>query len=128
VGGAQLLARAAVAGVDMHDPTVQSELAEKAKRLPPAPPQRDFVPSVYFIRCGRFVKIGTTVGSVERRFNGMQPPPDAEIVAVMTGHGRATELELHKRFHASRVRGEWFTSTPELESLIETFAYRRGVA
>jgi hypothetical protein len=77
---------------------------------------------VYFIRHGEHVKIGTTVGTAEQRMRGMQLPPGAGLVAVIPERGRACEAELHRRFAATRVHGEWFATTPELEALISTFA------
>lgn len=52
----------------------------------------------------------------------LQLPPDARVVAVIEDAGRLIEAELHRMFRASRVRGEWFASTPELEAVIRTFA------
>lgn len=77
---------------------------------------------VYFIRHGEHVKIGTTAQTAKQRLAGMQLPPGAELVAVIPDSGYEREKSLHRRFKASRVHGEWFTSTPELESLISTFA------
>jgi hypothetical protein len=77
---------------------------------------------VYFIRHGQHIKIGVTTQTAERRIAGMQLPPGAHLVAKIPGADGETEKQLHRRFAASRVKGEWFTSTPELEALISTFA------
>jgi len=77
---------------------------------------------VYFIRHGQHVKIGVTQMGSTGRFKSMQLPPGAKVVAEIPNAEYAHEAELHRRFAASRVHGEWFASTPELESLIATFA------
>lgn len=77
---------------------------------------------VYFIRHGRHVKIGVTTTGAHQRMASMQLPPGAELVAMIPQARRDQETELHRRFAASRVRGEWFASTPELEALIATFS------
>lgn len=65
----------------------------------------------YFIRCTAtgLIKIGHTTGSVESRFAALQTGSASELVLVGTvPGGREVEQELHRRFAADRVRGEWF--------------------
>jgi hypothetical protein len=78
--------------------------------------------SVYFIRHGQHIKIGVTLQGPDKRLSGMQLPPGAKLVAVIPNVPRVQEKNLHRQFAASRVKGEWFSSTPELEALISTFA------
>lgn len=44
-------------------------------------------------------------------------PVRLKLLAVCPGNGEL-EHELHTRFAASRVHGEWFDLTPELDALI----------
>jgi hypothetical protein len=82
------------------------------------------VPSVYFIECGGYVKIGTTMNTPARVMSGMQLPPNARVAALIPGVGEQRESELHAMFAASRQgRGsKWFTRSPELDALIGAFA------
>lgn len=124
-GGQNVLGRAAAADADLLDPAVQAEMRSKvagAPRRPESEPQELRESCVYFIRCGEFVKIGTTTCGAQARFDGMQLPPNAELVAYMTGCGPMQEYALHTMFAAHRVKGEWFTSSPELEALIQRAA------
>lgn len=77
---------------------------------------------VYFIECGEYIKIGTTIQGAERRLASMQLPPNARLVAVIPGPGYDAEHELHVRFASDRVGGEWFERSPELDALIQAFA------
>lgn len=79
--------------------------------------------SVYFIRCGGYVKIGAsrspdirleairTIGGVRAPF--MLDLSGAELVATEPG-GFKREKELHAQFSHLRHTGEWFSYTPEL--------------
>jgi hypothetical protein len=60
---------------------------------------------------GRFVSLQTG-SAVKHRYLGNMPGT------------RATERELHGRFHGSRVRGEWYEPTPELLAFIEEHRFR----
>lgn len=85
--------------------------------------------TVYFIRCEGFIKIGISVDpktrlrNIQVSGNGTHAPAginltSAEIVALEPG-GYDRESELHKKFAALRVAGEWFTEVPELTAYIE---------
>lgn len=77
---------------------------------------------VYFIAAPSLglIKIGST-GAVERRISAIQrgvPVPTA-LIGVIAG-GAKREVELHKKYAAHRVHGEWFSEVirPELELLL----------
>ena len=82
-------------------------------------PVPDREPLVYFIRCGDAVKIGYTK-DIDRRLAHirMLNPNRVEVLAMMAG---AVQLErdLHTRFSAQRVHGEWFRLDGELAELLE---------
>jgi hypothetical protein len=85
----------------------------------------------YFIRCGKFIKIGASASPVVRldtiRTTGGVLSPDgldlrtAELIAVEPG-GFPRERELHARFKHLRHTGEWFTEAPELTPYIESLS------
>jgi hypothetical protein len=82
---------------------------------------------IYFIRCpdAGAIKIGTAYGILARAFarlSTMQSgcPLDLELVAVIDGGGRE-EAELHQRFAALRIRGEWFRYEGDLKAHVEQF-------
>lgn len=77
------------------------------------------VDRVYFIRCQDFVKIGYAT-DVRRRLAAIQisSPYEVTLLAECKG-GSRLECELHKRFAAHRVRGEWFHLTPDIQAYID---------
>jgi hypothetical protein len=89
---------------------------------------------VYFLRLGKYIKIGTTgniikrIGDISTGRSCIMPPDDApelwqmELMATTPG-STFMESSLHGRFAKDRVVGEWFISTPELLKLI--FRYQR---
>lgn len=80
---------------------------------------------IYFAKSGKFVKIGFAKNPVER-IAEMQTGsyPSIEIIHAVWGFMR-DERDLHKRFAALRVRGEWFSAAPELIRYIEDQQRRR---
>lgn len=74
---------------------------------------------IYYIACTetKRLKIGFTNGPVEKRLRALQTasPAPLTLIAVQAGtcHG---ERELHAKFAAQRVHGEWFEMS---ESLFE---------
>lgn len=85
--------------------------AESSKRLQ----------SVYFIRserCGP-VKIGIA-NDVDARLLSLQTahPHPLTVIAVIPNGGKLKERELHLQFAGSRLNGEWFEWTPEMEEFI----------
>lgn len=76
--------------------------------------------SVYFITAREvgMVKIGCAYDP-HRRLAYLQTcsPVELALEALLPG-AYPEEHEYHARFAAGRVRGEWFTITPEIEDLI----------
>lgn len=77
---------------------------------------------LYFIETEcqqRFVKIGIA-GDVNRRLKKMQMgcPYELKVLAVIPG-GAHMEKELHVRFLADRVTGEWFKRSDALLAAID---------
>lgn len=62
---------------------------------------------VYALRCGPWIKIGTSYDPNERTKNLMRILPPSEVLYVLRG-GRALEKQLHRELSAFRVTGEWF--------------------
>lgn len=98
----------------------------------PAPRQDLRQPaSVYFFRCGNFVKIGFSVSPHMRLRqiqygDGTKFPSEidcrlASLIATESG-GSAREKELHAKFAHLRHTGEWFTEAPELTEYIESLS------
>jgi hypothetical protein len=46
------------------------------------------------------------------------------LEAVIMGSRRERESELHRQFADERIRGEWFTITPLIESMIHAHRVR----
>lgn len=76
---------------------------------------------VYFIQAenGGPIKIGSAQ-NVKTRIDSIQTAHPYRLVVrkVLIGAGKSTEMELHKRFSSSRLIGEWFDVTQELEDFI----------
>lgn len=76
---------------------------------------------VYFIQAehGGPVKIGYSE-SIGKRLEQLQTssPYRLRVIGRMRG-GRTREKELHERFEHSRLNGEWFDLTDELQQLID---------
>lgn len=81
--------------------------------------------AVYFIEAigVPLVKIGVT-RDLTKRFRMMQScsPLPLVVAAVDQSGDLITEVELHHRFRDQRCRGEWFSISPELRSVIHTTA------
>src|SRR5476651_2721072 len=65
------------------------------------------------------IKIGYSLNPASRVAN-LQTSNCAKValIGVIYDGSIKTEKELHERFKAHRVHGEWYTSTAELEDLI----------
>ena len=65
---------------------------------------------VYYIRCGRLIKIGMTT-NLASRFSSIRPN---EVLAIEPG-GAERESEMHQRFANLRAGGEYFHPGPSLQ-------------
>lgn len=63
-------------------------------------------------------KIGRGADPWERLKNMQTATPQKLALLALIEGGAEVEQTLHARFASSRVRGEWFRLTPELEALI----------
>ncbi len=81
---------------------------------------------IYFIQESKSktgpVKIGYTdgnLGQLRQRLACVQVGNYRELVVIAIGKGgREREQELHARFEASRLRGEWFSLSAELRDVM----------
>ena len=75
--------------------------------------------TVYFVRAGERVKIGFTK-DLDRRLVQLQNffPDPLEVLLSMPG-SILMEQELHRRFAADRLRGEWFLCSPAIRAFTE---------
>ena len=92
-------------------------MADKARKA-----MEDWPPDgsrVYFISCGRYVKIGVTM-QVERRMEVLAAsnPHELKLIGHLPG-SRQAEQELHHILKAYRHRYEWFRAAPPLMRMIE---------
>ncbi len=73
---------------------------------------------IYFIRRGEFVKIGVTINVLNRvkTLQNASVEP-VTLLGVMVG-GKREERALHQRFHAKRIRGEWFKIDDEITDFV----------
>lgn len=80
---------------------------------------------VYFIESGQGgpVKIGYTATnrSIAARVRSLQGgnPEQLYVVATVLDAGPRTEKRVHRRLAASRLRGEWFRRTDEVDALVD---------
>lgn len=76
--------------------------------------------TIYFLRCGRHVKIGYTAGDLATRITAIQTgaPEKLEVLASIDGMFR-TERKLHQRFARHHSHGEWFHLAPEIQAYVE---------
>jgi hypothetical protein len=83
------------------------------------------VTHVYFVRAGPDgpVKIGLA-RDVARRLKTLQTasPVPLLLLGVVPGDAKV-ERQLHRRFAGSRLRGEWFTPSPELLAHIDALVH-----
>jgi len=85
------------------------------------PPRRDAAGwcYVYFVSDGTNIKIGRAV-NVLNRLRAMQSgsaEPLTILATLLTAD--SIESELHRRFKAAHVKGEWYRPVPELLAFIE---------
>lgn len=67
----------------------------------------------YFIKCGDAVKIGRT-RNVSARLCDLQTSNSTQL--ELLGVTFESEDAMHSRFARYRLRGEWFTLSPEIEA------------
>lgn len=83
---------------------------------------------IYFIRSGRFVKIGYTKHSMKRRLEDLQIGNPVRLVVLgMIEGDRKAERAVHDRFIALHVQGEWFTLTDEVRAFIAANTGRSAI-
>lgn len=75
--------------------------------------------TTYFVRCDKFVKIGYTEESTNRRVDSFMTgsPYDFEILLEIPSSHKL-ERALHAIFRPYRHRREWFNLVPEIEEFI----------
>ncbi len=80
--------------------------------------------AVYLIGAPGFLKIGHN-SNLETRFAGLQSsaPLDLSLIGVLKG-SRRLERDLHQRFAAHRLRGEWYREVPDIRDFFAR-DYRR---
>jgi len=88
---------------------------------------------VYFAACGKYVKIGYTAQSVERRIAALpgklRVPDDFDpadtiwLLRKLPGCVMRDERRLHDLFGAYHAQGEWFHMTPALLNQLEALQY-----
>lgn len=82
--------------------------------------------AVYFVQSehGGEIKIGRA-DDVARRLAGLQTGRPDKLVLLAAAQGTLQqERELHERFAAFRVKGEWFSPAPEIMELVRDVAAR----
>jgi hypothetical protein len=79
-------------------------------------------PFIYYIQCGAFIKIGTSINP-ESRCNQLERGGKAKRPSIWVGNPRliaylpgnvSRERELHREFASIRDEGEWFLMNEEL--------------
>lgn len=95
----------------------------------------DLGPFVYYIQCGEYVKIGTSINPYDRvkqlaRGGKAKRPSiwagNPQLLAVEFGSS-AKEKERHREFSHLRDVGEWFHLTDQLVSHIEDVQFKQMV-
>lgn len=76
--------------------------------------------TIYLLGFDRWVKIGFTTSSVQKRAEAIQTglPFKLEIIATLAGTPDI-ERQLHRRFAAYRAQGEWFSREGDLAAWID---------
>lgn len=90
---------------------------------------------VYFMRSGKYIKIGTSTDLYSRlaaiqKSGGVLMPdgldyPRTELVLAVRGDHRR-EKDLHRKFAHLRHTGEWFIEKPELTEYIQALAEKEA--
>jgi hypothetical protein len=73
---------------------------------------------IYFVRCGKFVKIGRASEPMQRAENlQIGNPHKVQLLGVLDGD-HIEEKGLHKLFSAFHHRAEWFRWSEEIERFV----------
>lgn len=85
---------------------------------------------IYFIRNTRTgaIKIGLSENPQSRLSELQVGNEDLLTIETMLPGGIDLEDELHLRYSRLRLRGEWFSSAPELESFIRCTKYSNNIS
>lgn len=90
------------------------------KREEPTPLQHNVllhsVKQVYFLRCGEYLKIGYTHGTLSARISALatgNPYPIELWFTLVTPRPKELEKHIHSVLSPYRVKGEWFKMTDE---------------
>lgn len=108
-------------------PQIGQPIEFKPKPRNPREP-RGPIPTVYFIDCGEFTKIGFTAQYIEQRVDNMRTanPFPIKLWAVVPGT-TAIEREFHDIFGKYRHQREWFRLDDAARAeVIEEIKRRRG--
>lgn len=104
-------------GVDLHaferPETIRAARLRSEGLRPPDPKNA----IVYFIECGNYIKIGTTV-NLRQRLASLTLPEKPTVLLTVPGH-REKETEFHRRFRHLQSNGEWFHRGADLLEFIE---------
>jgi hypothetical protein len=75
---------------------------------------------IYFIRCGRFVKIGHSHDVERRRDDLMRHSPFNFRIVARYEALRTIEKDVHAAFHKHRHRGEWYRWCDRIEAACQS--------
>lgn len=108
------------AGLDINDPDVQADCVaagrQRALDLKASEESRGINKVVYYLRVGKYIKIGTAV-RLEERLKSY--PPDTELLATEPGHYNTEHRRLVEFSEYLAARREWFNPGPRLMAHIE---------
>lgn len=74
---------------------------------------------IYFMRAGEFIKIGHSRNWRSRMSDMQTGSPHTIVPLLVLIAAESDERKLHVRFRKSRFRGEWFHSSPAIQSYIK---------
>lgn len=75
---------------------------------------------VYFVLCGRHIKIGRS-GDIQKRIAAITSShPESSVIAIVDGDADV-ERAFHKKLSRQRVSGEWFSDCTEVRVAIQRF-------
>ena len=83
---------------------------------------------VYFIECGKFIKIGFTSRTPEERLreHSTGNPNPMHIIGSITVGDDENDRDLHRRFAKFHAHGEWFHNKEELRiAIVKTINRQR---